>query len=50
MLGNLAKTSEAKVAQVSLLTSITEPKRFWREAQKRVSRASQTCLHVYDRG
>ena len=30
MLGNVAKTSEAKVALVSLLTSITEPKRFWR--------------------
>lgn len=50
MKGNVAKTSEARAAQASLLACITEPKRFWREAQKCVSRASLTCLHVYDRG
>ena len=38
MLGNVAKTREARVAQGSLLTCITEPKRFWREAQKVVCR------------
>ena len=35
MLGNVEKTSKARVAQVSLLTCITEPKRFGRGVQFR---------------
>ncbi len=50
MLGNVVKTSEARAAQASLLACITEPKRFWREAQNCVSRVLLLCLLRYDRG